>query len=169
MTVDKAKLNILSLNVRGLRDGKKRREIFRWLKRYHKATESIVLLQETHTLKDSENTWKQEWGSNVFFSHGSNNARGVAILMPMKYNFTVELLWKDDNGRILAITIKTDELLLNVVNLYAPTKDKQNEQNEMLLDLDQHITLAEIPTLLGGDLNTYIDPILDKDGGKTEP
>jgi exonuclease III len=169
MTVDKAKLNILSLNVRGLRDGKKRREIFRWLKRYHKATESIVFMQETHTLKDSENTWKQEWGSNVFFSHGSNCARGVAILMPMKYNFSAELLWKDDNGRILAITIKTDELLLNVVNLYAPTKDKQNDQNDMLHDLDQHIKLAETPTLLGGDLNTYIDPILDKDGGKTEP
>jgi exonuclease III len=169
MIMVKEQINVLSLNVRGLGDGKKRREIFRWLKRYHKASESITFLQETHTVAENEKTWERDWGSKVFFSHGASNARGVAILMPTKFNFVTELLWRDEGGRILAVCIKSDDFLLNLVNIYAPTKDKPNDQNIILEQLQEHIKLAETPTLLGGDLNTYLDPVLDKKGGKTEP
>ena len=85
-------LDILSLNVRGIADCKKRREIFRWLKRYHKGGESIIFLQETHSTSNTENIWQQEWGSKIFFAHGTNRARGVAILMPMKYNFDITVM-----------------------------------------------------------------------------
>ena len=124
--------NVLSLNVRGIGDGKKRREIFRWLKRYHSGGNSIVFLQETHSTTISEHVWQQEWGSKIFFSHGTSKARGVAILMPNKFNFDITELWKDDSGRILALILKTQEKTVNLVNIYAPTKDKSSEQIEFL-------------------------------------
>jgi exodeoxyribonuclease-3 len=159
---------MLSLNVRGIGDGTKRREIFRWLKRYHKGNNSIVLLQETHSTLNSEEKWVQEWGSKIYFSHGTNNARGVAILMPMEYNFDINELWKDIDGRIIALTLKVDERMYNVVNVYAPTKDKVTEQLEFLKTLDTNLELAETPFIIGGHFNTYLDPILDKEGGKIE-
>ena len=53
-------VNVLSLNARGLRDGKKRREIFRWLKRYYNAHESFTFVQECHSVNNDENVWKSE-------------------------------------------------------------------------------------------------------------
>ena len=73
------RLQLLSLNVRGIGDNTKRREVFRWLKRYHKGGDSIIMLQETHSTPNSELVWEREWGSKIYFSHGANNARGVAI------------------------------------------------------------------------------------------
>ena len=67
-----------SLNTRGLKDNKKRREVFRWLKKFH---DGIIFLQETHSSEKQEHLWKNEWGSDIIFSHGTSAARGVAILL----------------------------------------------------------------------------------------
>ena len=58
-------VNLLSLNVRGLRDCKKRREIFNWLKTHHQGKRSFqfVLLQETHFADSDNELWETEWGS----------------------------------------------------------------------------------------------------------
>ena len=169
MTMDNQDtLQILSFNVRGLRDSKKRREIFRWLKRYHEGAKSICLLQETHSSVSCEHTWQHEWGSKIYFCHGSHNSKGVAILMPLKYNFDITELFKDIEGRILALTITQDDTTFNIVNIYAPTKDKSDQQLDFLKILDSNIELAESQFLIGGDFNTYFDPVLDKDGGKMD-
>ena len=159
---------MLSLNVRGLGDDKKRREIFRWLKRFHRGRDSITLLQETHSTCEKETLWEQDWGSKIYFSHGTSNARGVAILMPMKYNFDVCETWKDGEGRILGLKIQGDSISFNVVNTYAPTKDKATEQLRFLELLDTHFDFAEQPYIIGGDLNTYLNPVLDKEGGNID-
>ena len=66
------------MNARGLGDDKKRVQVFSWL---HNKSADIFFLQETHSIVASENKWKDDWGNNnVFFSHGTSNAKGVAIL-----------------------------------------------------------------------------------------
>ena len=55
--------NILSLNVRGLRNKEKRREMFHWLKQYNGGDNSFIFLQETHSDKMDELIWQREWGS----------------------------------------------------------------------------------------------------------
>mgnify|MGYP001553748951 CR=1 FL=1 len=129
-------LQIQSLNVRGLNEHKKRREIFRWLKRFHNGNTSITLLQETHSVVEKESHWENDWGSKIFFSHGTSNARGVAILMPMKYNFEIAETWKDNEGRILGLQVKTDTMSFHVVNIYAPTKDKLTDQMKFINTLE---------------------------------
>ena len=73
---------LLSLNVRGIQDSKKRREIFAWLKRHHKGTYSFILLLETHSKIEDELVWKNEWGAQILFSYGTARSRGVAVLFP---------------------------------------------------------------------------------------
>ena len=73
-------LHLFSLNFRGLADTFKRRSLFHWIRKFHKG---ICFLQETHSALESESIWKNEWGTNIYFSHGSHNSRGVATLMPM--------------------------------------------------------------------------------------
>ncbi len=67
------KMSFSSLNCRGLADGRKRRAIFQWLKTYHPGT---ILLQETHSTASCVKVWQQEWGGNIYCSHGTNSARG---------------------------------------------------------------------------------------------
>ena len=71
-------LKFLSLNVRGLGNFRKRRAIFTWCR---KQNADLIFLQETHSTKTCESQWKKEWGSSIIFSHGSANARGVAVLI----------------------------------------------------------------------------------------
>ena len=47
---DDLSFEVITLNVRGLRDLKKRRKIFNWIKK-HTSKESIMLLQETILMK----------------------------------------------------------------------------------------------------------------------
>ena len=108
-------LKILSLNVRGMKDAKKRREIFRWLKRYHGAESSVIFLQETHSEMETEKYWDKDWGSKIYFSHGTNYARGVAIMMPMKFNFEIGNFWADKDGRIVTICLKYNDEYLTLV------------------------------------------------------
>ena len=59
-------LKLLSLNVRGLGNFRKRRAIFTWC---CKQKADLIFLQETHTTNNCESHWKKEWGSSIIFSH----------------------------------------------------------------------------------------------------
>ena len=75
--------SIASFNVRGLRDRKKRRTIFRHL--HLKYRNHIVILLETHSSSDNEAIWQNEWGSPVLFSHGTVHQAGVAVFIPRSF------------------------------------------------------------------------------------
>ena len=70
-------LNIVSFNVRGIADGIKCKEVFRFLR---DRNFDIVCLQETHSDKKKEKIWRNEWAGNIYFSHGETNAKGVCIM-----------------------------------------------------------------------------------------
>ena len=124
MTID---VKLLSLNVRGLRNPTKRREIFRWLKRFHDGDNCFVFLQETHSISTDEFIWQREWGSKIIFSHGTNLSKGVAICFPQKYNYELPFENSDTEGRKVIVTIQDDNECISLVNIYAPTKDNTVE------------------------------------------
>ena len=64
---------MLSLNVRGLSNFKKRRAIFAWCR---KQNANIIFLQETHSTGNNEKQWKAEWGAPLELARGSSNSRG---------------------------------------------------------------------------------------------
>ena len=69
---------LISLNVRGLSNFKKRKSILSWCR---KQKVDIIFLQETHSTVQNEKQWKAEWGGPIELAHGSSNARGVGILI----------------------------------------------------------------------------------------
>lgn len=64
-------------NTRGLGNKVKRLATFSWLKNHNSG---IHLLQNKNSHIVSENQWERKLGSKIFFSHGSSNSKGVAIL-----------------------------------------------------------------------------------------
>ncbi len=92
---------IISLNCRGLRDNKKRLGLFNWLKRNNKHYNSLYLLQETHSNKESEQQWIREWGADILYSHGDCNTRSVCILMPHLISYKIKKCELSEIGRYI--------------------------------------------------------------------
>ena len=90
-------LKIVSLNVRGVSNFKKRRTIFTWCR---KKNAGVIFLQETHSNKATENQWQREWGGRMLFSHGKSNSCGTAILINNKVNCTVLCTVPDPLGAL---------------------------------------------------------------------
>ena len=57
---------VITLNVRWLREYKKRRSIFHWLKT-NTSPNSMVFLQETHSDKPTEHIWRSQWRGTLDF------------------------------------------------------------------------------------------------------
>ena len=62
-----------SINVRGLRNKRKRNQIFQFLKQ---KDYDIIFVQESHGTQEIESIWKNEWGADITFSNFSSRARG---------------------------------------------------------------------------------------------
>ena len=116
---------LFSLNIRGLADTFKRRSVFHWIRKFHRG---ICFLQETHSTTEVEQVWRNEWGSNIYFSHGTNDSRIVSILMPGNIDYKVKKEISDPDGRYLILDIVIDDAKFILVNVYAPTKNKEKEQ-----------------------------------------
>lgn len=156
-------LNIVSFNVRGLNDQKKRRSIFRWLKQKHI---DICLLQETYCTTKVENMWKNEWGGKIFFSNGTNHARGVAVLIKPGFDVDVLDVTNDINGRMLLLELNIQGTPFNVMNIYAPNTESSQFHFYHFIKrtLNTNINPAN-NILIGGDFNINFDNDLDKKGG----
>ncbi|CAC5379210.1 unnamed protein product [Mytilus coruscus] len=156
-------INLTSLNVNGFGNDFKHKSMFLWLKKFQS---DIIFLQETHSIELYETIWKREWGGDIYFSHGEKNSRGVAILFNSSTDYILKEKIADENGRYLILTVEIDNTDFVFVNYYAPTKNFENEQIgyiekiKILLNEKLYQNLV-----LGGDLNTVLNPILDKMGG----
>ena len=88
--------NVLSLNVRGIRDLNKRKSIFTWA-RNQKADTNF--LQETYSTPDVFDSWKFQWPGDMYYSHGSNHSKGVLVLIRETLQFELRSVKKDSQGR----------------------------------------------------------------------
>ena len=116
-------IKILTQNCKGLRDYAKRKGIFQWGRK--KA--NVIFLQECHTMKEDERSWKITWGNKIFFSHGERNCKGCAILF-QKEDFdqiTEEITSR--HGRLCGMVAKKDDIYTLFLNIYAPNLAHENE------------------------------------------
>ena len=153
--------DILSLNVRGIRDQLKRRSIFAYLKDH---SPKIIFLQETYSEPCDEMIWKSEWGGEIFFSHGTKHSKGVCILIHPSLRSKIDYVFNSNTGRMVLITMEFNSLKLSLCNVYAP--NNQSEQLNFLQELNNVlIDKSELTTLIvGGDWNCTLTK-KDKVGG----
>ena len=68
--------------------------------------------------------WKNEWGAEMFFSHGSPNSCPTAILISNNTNYKLLSTIPDPLGRFIILKIQINEKVFVLVNIYAPNKDE---------------------------------------------
>ena len=146
---------IITLNVRGLSNEKKRRAIF---DKYRKITDLLVL-QETHSTSEIEKLWENEWGGKALFSHGTNSARGIGIFMS-KENFSkMKSIQRDEAGRLLLCDLHHNDMILSIIALYAPNEDNPGffqRLRDMLEERSEH-------KIIIGDFNLVLNVEKDRE------
>lgn len=90
-----------SWNVKGLRGPVKRAKIFAHLK---KLKTEIAFLQETHLITADHIKLKKTWVGQIHHSHFNTKARGAAILIHKKIQFTLDESISDPQGLFIIVT-----------------------------------------------------------------
>lgn len=153
--IDLSSINVVSYNVNGLRSMDKRRTIFNFLKAQNS---HLILLQETQSTPEIEKVWSNEWGSRIFFAHGTNMSRGVALLVERNMPVQVEYSVVDPEGRYLILDVSFQELKFILVSVYAPNEDDPNFFVRLFAEIDKRENDSMI---LMGDFNTSLNPDID--------
>ena len=153
-------LSLLSLNVNGLNSRDKRASLFFLLKRRRY---DVVLLQETHHETEEVGLgWAKEmvgaeraWPGESFWSHGTHQARGVAILVREGSPITEPtLLHSGTDGRICAISIIYLGKKFSLFNVYAPSGSDVLQKRDFFCNaLLPCLPAHRQRLLIGGDFN----------------
>ena len=149
-------LRVLSYNIRGIGNLQKCREIFIFL--CDKQVD-IILLQETHSIKNCEKIWRNEWGGKMLFSHGQSNSKGVAILFKPGTKIIINNVLRDNEGHQLIVQIQHDEFTITLANIYVPNKDEPAFFVSVFKNLEE---FDIVNLILGGDFNLALDMARDK-------
>ena len=99
-------------------------------------------------------------GGLVFYSQGTSQSRGVAILVKNNIFVNIFKVEKDDKGRVLAITADIDGRLTNIINIYVLNQDKPS----FVRDLSKYIDDSCENMLILGYFNFVLDQDLDRQG-----
>ena len=127
------KLNIISMNVRGIRNTKKRRSLFSYFKNNKF---DIISLQETHLTNKDTNIIEAEWGPNFHISEGTLHSKGMLTLFGFSIKSDdIRLGFKDN--RCLVSLISIDDVDVAIAHFYGPCNYK--EKHIFLKNFQAHI------------------------------
>ena len=150
-------INVVTCNISGLKDKKKRQAVFYWLK---EKDYDIIFLQETHCHSKQEvHRWSQEWNGQCIWSKGTNRSKGVAVLFNSKYKYDVTNESIDNNGRYIVFNLVVGENKYRFINVYTP--NSEYERVKFINEINNWID-PEIETLIAGDFNCTFDSKLDR-------
>ena len=136
----------------------KRREMFSWLRAKNN---SIYLLQEVHCCENTTPLWSAEWGYKSFFSCCTGAKAGVAILFNNTFDFEMQRVYHDPNGRFIICDIKTKQKHITLTTIYAPN----NDDPTFFEGFFEHLLDFKCEEIIGGDFNLVFDLDKDKKGG----
>ena len=149
-------LSICCVNVRGVRQAEKRRDVFHYLR---KLCCGVYCIVDTHFTADMETLIHSEWGGNVYLSCGTANARGVAVLLNPSAAVIVHKVDVDVFGNFVVLDMEFDGYFRCIcVVLYGPNEDCPSFYETLLSKMDDSGTY---PVILVGDWNLVLD--LEKD------
>ena len=145
----------------GLADMSKRRKNFHYL---NIRQFDVTFLQETHSTKNCEKRWRSEFGGRIIYAHGTNNARGVAILIKKKLPIKIKFQHCDANGRWIILETKIENVQVNLVNIYAPTSNSP----DFFVQIFDELSKIGNSNIVGGDWNMVLDLKQDKKRGHNQ-
>ena len=155
-----ADLNLITLNVNGLRDFKKRCLLFDYLKL---EKFDVIFLQETHVASVEDCIlWNKESGLKGYWSLGTSKSCGVGILVRDPSRFKNCSFRCDDEGRIIVLDCSYCNQDFRFMSIYVPTDGSQ--RIDYFQNLDRYLVTRR-RLIIGGDFNCLLDLAKDKRGG----
>ena len=133
-----------------------------WLFLFSRGTDLTLFFYKKHWSSDLDMQIKRELEGDAFFAHGTNSARGVAILITSRLGYNYKQIRSDNEGRVLNMLLEVDDHTLNLINVYAPSKDSQ--RRDFFLGLNRFLSDSN-DNVMGGDFNCIFNSRLDKLGG----
>ena len=158
-------IKIMSLNARGLRDVRKRGNLFFWLK---EKQFNICLLQETYWTTDLKNKIQKEWGRNLLLNFGTSHSKGTAILFSDKFDIHVINSHLSEDSRIILVNLKIKEENFSLLNIYAP--NNMSDRKSFFFKVQKWIdrfAINEEKIIIGGDFNFTEENKLDRSSNNT--
>ncbi|CAC5370164.1 E3.1.11.2 [Mytilus coruscus] len=149
-------VNIVSLNVNGLRDSNKFQKLCKYCSENYF---DVVGIQETFWDDDIVHDFEKYWDGEILYSCSNIARQGVAFLVSNRVKNDVTLVQIFD-GRCIHIKIQIEDLTLNIVNCYAPNIVSNRSQFFELL-MNKLTNLENL--VLIGDTNTSMSK-LDRSG-----
>ena len=148
-------VSICSFNCRGLGDKRKRADVLNFLntKKF-----SIVCLQDVHWTCEMENQIKLDWGYDCFFSHGTSNSRGTAILLNDNFIFKAHGYKSDPGGNWVILDITFSDIRVSLANIYGPNQDDPSFYKNIMDEIESYNNAHSI---ICGDFNLVQQPNMD--------
>ena len=152
------KLKIISINVRGIREKKKRMCIINWLKN---KTFDVICLQETFLTEDIKDQTEKDFkilGKLFSSCSDSSHSRGVSILISQRLaDIDITGIHKSSDGRKVMVNVKLpcSNTAFCFVSAYAPNKIKDRfEFIQNLSDWIDNFCTNRSQFIVAGDFNT---------------
>ena len=154
-------LRFVILNVDGFRKDFKRQVVFA---RLVELSVDIVFLAETHITNwaEANRMVGKFWKGKHFWSFGTNNARGVGILVAKDLDYQFLGHTYDFEGRTVILDIQMGSNKYRLINCYAPNDPTARKAYIESLDI---YLINDFEPILGGDWNFVEDLEKDKWGG----
>ena len=115
--------DVLTYNIRGLGNERKRRKIFNYIKK-NISGKSIIFLQGTHSIQKVENLWCYQWHGDMIFSHGMSGSRGVCVAFRYDLEYkTLSPQIVDKEGRFIILHIEIQGSPYSILNYYGPNDE----------------------------------------------
>ena len=149
-------LKCLSLNVNGIRDYHKRKDIFDYLRGKNA---QIIMLQETHLKTQEENIVRSMWGYECILSGDSTNSNGVGIFFNSNFQHKIHKVTRDLEGKYIVLDIEMQSKRYTIINLYGPSDRDYPTFFEDILEKVEDMNNESI--IIGGDWNVIPDMGLD--------
>ena len=148
-------VGVLSANCQGLRDKNKCCDVLNYLENLNA---SVFCLQDTHWTDYDAKRLKSIWKGDCIIAGSKTNSRGVAILLKKDFEYQIIDSFIDTIGNLITLDINISNIKLKLINVYGPNTDSPafyNKINDIIESSEQDYTV------ICGDLNLVMDPILD--------
>lgn len=156
-------LQILSLNVRGLRNVTKRKKLF---SRLREGRYDVICIQESYITQADVATWKKEWGGELISTEGTKHSKGQLILVRKQFSFDWSI--ECQHERIVSINLSINGKETTIFNVYAPSTFR--EMKIFFAVLTEEINKSNsMIKIVCGDFNSVRDNNLDIISGEKHP
>ena len=126
-----------------------------------------MFLQETHSTKQNEIRWIDDFNGQIHYSHSKSNSCSVFIAFFGSIIYTVRKKASDKHRRILIMEALVEDTEFILINLYnANTENDQLTTFSELINLLENFDLTKNKQIIfAGDFNLFLDRSLEAKGG----